>query len=173
MLELEADPGRLIGELGRLRQEAPDDEAALANMQANAALIAGDLERLHEANGRGGGLDLWEALSDGGDLSLASARVADEITDPGAALLLWTAQAMAGPPDDALLEPVRGYAPAVAEALVARELTEGRLVEALVDVPPQLHGLVWFAAYRLTGERALGAKAKAWALPQEVPFFTL
>jgi len=173
MLRLEADPGLLVDEVARIRsllqEEAPEDRA---NVVANAALVAGDLGRLHVANKSGAGLDLWEALSDGGDLE-AIRTLPEGPTAPRVAVLRWTGTALLGEADDALLDDVAHTAPAVVELLKGRRFEAAAIQGALTDVAPQLHGPVWFAAYRLTGERAFAAKAKAWSLPQELPLLDL
>ncbi len=113
-----------------------------------------------------------EALSDGGDLEAIRA-LPEGPAAPRVAVLRWTGTTLLGEADDALLDDVAHTAPAIVELLKGRRFEAEAIQSALTDVPPPLHGPVWSAAYRIAGERAFAAKAKAWSLPQELPHLKL
>jgi len=173
MLALEADPSKLPSVLQRLEADVGPEDSYLANLQANAALIAGDVARLSAFNDEGAGLELWEALSDGGDLERSPDLPPEALADLPVAVLDFTVRSLRGQPTDAPIAEIRAVEPQLAEALTAGNYTEEGLQAALVDVAPGTHGSVWFAAYRLTGDESFGRRAKAWGLPQELPYFAL
>jgi tetratricopeptide (TPR) repeat protein len=169
-LALRDDPSRLQAE--RQRLESSVDEfgpEVVANTVANAALVAGDLETLREMNGKGAGLELFLALSEGGTLDDAPAEIPAMGGREG--VLAWTLATKLGRDTAAHIEALRAVTPTVADLLASGRFTREGVREALVDVPPNVHGSVWFAAWRVTGDVWFAEQARRWAVPPELPYF--
>jgi len=178
MLKLVAEPSRLDAEWERLEAglaEYGGPGPQSANMFANAALIAGDLDRLRAVNADGGGMEMWLALSDG---ATEQDRAWVPPEDPGfggapaiLALLLAEQQQRDA---SGLLGPIEAFAPELATFLQReRDPPVDAVRDVLTAVPPSVHAAVWFVYFRRTGDPEFGRLAKRWSLPADLPCFTV
>ncbi|MEO0604712.1 MAG: hypothetical protein AAF211_24985, partial [Myxococcota bacterium] len=177
MLRLAHDPSRIDAEWQRLEADGwTPDNPQVANVFANIALIAGDLDRLRVANAGGGGMALALALSEGAtDEDKAWTPAPDERFGGVGGEVLWLlhAEQHAHDADGALEGLERAYPEVAAFLRTERSPTVAEVAERLVEVDPSLHGLIYYAYFRRTRNPAFGRLAKAWSLPADLPYFTV
>ncbi|MEN0061398.1 MAG: hypothetical protein AAGA48_04560 [Myxococcota bacterium] len=175
MLRLHDDPSGLEAEWTRLTEALALDEpnADSANLFANVALVAGDLERLRSASASGGGLELFVALSDGAteaDRAWATPK-GERLNGPGEVLDFLHNEQEGRDTAEALPQLTETHPKLAAFLRTEREPTLEAIRAQLREVNMTIHGAVWFVYFRRTGNPEFGRLAKLWSMPQSLPSF--